>query len=411
MTAIRRLRSRLYDFLEMGSFGSWLGTVFEVSMIILIVSNIIAVAAETVPHLWESYQYQFQLFEIFSVSIFTIEYFIRLWVSVEKYDPDDSRSPTALRVAYIFSPMAIIDLLAILPFHLLAATGMDLRFLRIFRLLKLLKLVRYSAAMSSLVRVIYEERRALHAALVIMIGLVFFAASLMYLAERHVQPEDFGSIPAALWWAITTLTTVGYGDVVPITTAGKIIGGCVMVFGLAFFAIPIGIIASGFSSEMHRKEFIVPTGAIRAFPVFNDIPPAILADVARRIQTILVNAGTVVTHRRDQENGLYVIISGEMSAYYHQRPIALTSGDFFGEASLIVEQGHQPAIVARNKCRLLRLETQDLHMLSSIYPDFGNSLLNIAQERLTELVDEGMLRVSDMDAMISSLRMWVPPKS
>lgn len=410
MTAIRRLRSRLYDFLEMGSFGSWVGTVFEVFMIILIVSNVIAVAAETVPELWERYHYQFQLFEIFSVSIFTVEYIVRLWVSVEKNDPEDSRSPTAHRIAYIFSPMAIIDLLAILPFHLLAATGIDLRFLRIFRLLKFLKLVRYSAAMSSLIRVIYEERRALHAALIIMIGLLFFAASLMYLAERHVQPEDFGSIPAALWWAIATLTTVGYGDVVPITTEGKIIGGFVMVFGLAFFAIPIGIIASGFSSEMHRKEFIVPTGAIRAFPVFNDIPPTILADIARRIQTIQVNAGTVVTHRRDQENGLYVIISGEMSAYYHQRPIALTSGDFFGEASLIVEQGQQPAIVARNKCRLLRLETQDLHMLISIYPEFGNSLYKIAQERLTELVDEGMLRVSDMDTMISILKMWVPPK-
>ncbi len=408
---IRGLRSRLYDFLEMGSFGSRLGTFFEAFMVVLIVSNIIAVAAETVPTLWEQYEQQFQAFEIFSVSIFTVEYLVRLWVCVEKADPEDDRSATADRIAYIFSPMAIIDLLAILPFHLIAVTSVDLRFLRIFRLLRLLKLIRYSAAMSSLVRVMYEEGRSLLAALVVMMGLLFFAAALMYFAERHAQPEDFGSIPAALWWAIATLTTVGYGDVVPITTAGKIIGGCVMIFGLAFFAIPIGIIASGFSSEMHRKEFIVPTGAIRAFPVFNKVPPAILSDIARRIRTIQVGAGTVVAHRRDQENGLYVIISGEMSAYYHHRPIALTAGDFFGEISLILENKYQPAIVARNKCRLLRLETQDLHMLMSIYPYFGTSLYEIGQNRLAEMVDDGLLNVEDSVEILSVLEMWVPSQT
>ena len=263
-------RRRTYDFLEMGSFGSLAGSVFEGFMVALIIANVTAVALETVDSLWEQYANAFDTFELVSIIIFSIEFLVRLWASVERSDNNSSNFMSRLR--FIFQPMSIVDLLAILPFYLVLFAAPDLRFLRIFRLLRLLKLVRYSPAMSSLTRVIYAERRALFAALIIMLGLVFFAASFMYFIEKDAQPQVFGNIPQATWWALTTLTTVGYGDVVPITVYGKILGGAVMIFGLAFYAIPIGIIASGFSDEIHRREFVVPDAIIAKSGIFQDMP-------------------------------------------------------------------------------------------------------------------------------------------
>lgn len=402
-------RRRVYDFIEMGSFGGRMGALFEASMVILICLNVLFVALETVDTIWEQYEVWFNRFELFSVLIFTVEYITRLWVSVEREDDESGKSNFFKRLGYIFTPLAILDLLAILPFYLIMFAVPDMRFLRIFRLVRLLKLVRYSPALMSLARVIYEERRALLATLLVMVGLLLFAASMMYFIEKDVQPEHFGSIPAALWWAIATLTTVGYGDVVPITTEGKMIGGLVMIFGLAFFAIPIGILASGFSSEVHRREFIVPTGAIRGVPIFKSLSTEALSEISKRIRTLRINAGTVISNRRDQDNGLFIVVSGEVSVFYHHRSISLTAGDHFGEISLIIEDGQQPTVVARTHCRILRLESQDLHMLFSVYPEVAKNILGVSIKRLTELVEDGHLSFMDRDEIQSRIEAWVPP--
>ncbi|MCJ9429017.1 cyclic nucleotide-gated ion channel [Kordiimonas marina] len=402
------LRRRTYDFLELGSFAGRAAAAFEFFMIGLILANLAAVALETVPAYWEKYHHFFHWFDVVSVIIFTIEYVARVWASAER---ESVAGDTAFmrRVRYVLSPSALIDLLAILPFYLYlgAVTTVDLRELRVFRLLRLLKLVRYSPALSSLGRVIYAERRALIAALIIMMGLLFFAATIMYGVEHEAQPQAFGSIPEALWWALSTLTTVGYGDVVPVTVTGKIIGGFVMIFGLAFFALPIGIVASGFSDEVHRREFVVPVGVVEDFPVFSRLPREVAHEVATRVRSLAIAPGTVLSHRMDVDNGLYFVMSGEVSAFFKHRPIPMRSGDFVGECGLINENRHQPAAVAHTRCRVMWLESTDLHMILSIYPDLGDQIITYAGERLAEFVEASYLNAEERSAMLESLEAWM----
>lgn len=404
------LRRRVYDFLELGSFGSRSAAIFDYFMIALIVANVAAVALETVAGLWQSYSSWFQWFDVISVTIFSVEYLARVWSAAER-DDGVSSSDMARRLRYMFTPLAAIDLLAILPFFFGLVGGNDWRILRIFRLLRLLKLIRYSPALSSLFRVIFAERRALLAALIIMLGLMFFSSTLMYLIEREAQPEAFGDIPSALWWALATLTTVGYGDVVPITGLGQLVGGLVMIFGLAFYALPIGIIASGFSDEVHRREFVLPIRVIEEFPVFKELSREAARELAERVRSLTLMPGTVLTHRMDRNNGLYCIISGEVSAFHAHEPVPLCEGDFLGECGLITEHGMQPSAVVTKRAKLMWIESVDLHMLLSVYPELAEGLLRHAKDRLAALVNNGSLKEEVSRDMLNSLEETLFPPS
>ena len=193
----------------------------------------------------------FDRFELLSIIVFTIEYLLRAWVSVE-----DPRYQAALtgRLRYLVSPMAIVDLIAILPFYLGMIFNIDTRLLRVLRLFRIFKLSRHFSAMSVLLNVIRTELPTLVSAIFIMLVLVVLASAGMFLVERSVQPETFGTIPRAMWWATITLTTVGYGDVIPVTAAGKVLGIFITILGVGMAALPAGIIASGFNREVHRRR-------------------------------------------------------------------------------------------------------------------------------------------------------------
>jgi len=369
-------------------------------MIFLILANVAAVTLETVPSIWSQFQGGFYWFNIASVLIFTVEYILRVWASAES-DSAVGRSAWRRRLRYMCSPLAVIDLLAILPFYIGIFATIDLRGLRIFRLLRMFKLVRYSPALASLSRVLYMERRALTAAFIIMMGLLFFSATLAHMIEREAQPEAFGSIPAALWWALSTLTTVGYGDVVPITALGQMLGGVVMIIGFAFYAVPIGIIASGFSVEVHRREFLVPSQVVDNFPIFRHMQPQAVSELASRMRTLTVAPGTVITHKMDMHNGLYCILSGEINAFFNHRALPLKSGDYFGELGVIMDGDEQPSTVARTQSKVMRLESADFHTLMSIYPELDNAMTEYRNQRLAELVADGILGEDDREAMLA----------
>ncbi len=229
---------------------NWLNT----ALLILIFLNIIAIILESVSSIELKYSYLFKLFEIFSVVIFSIEYLARLLACVDLTQYKDSPSAFKSRLRYLVTPMAIVDLLAILPFYLSIFFALDLRFLRILRLVRIFKLTRYSAAMKTLTSVLKDEIPALLAAYFIMIIVIVLASSGIYLLEHKIQPNDFGSIPASMWWAVTTLTTVGYGDVTPLTSGGKVFGGLITLIGIAMVALPTGIIASGFGNSFRKKR-------------------------------------------------------------------------------------------------------------------------------------------------------------
>lgn len=223
-------------------------------IIILIILNVFAVILETVVSIHEPYAEFFRIFDLVSVIIFTIEYVLRVW-SIN-HDP---RYPHSFkgRVKYIFSWEALIDLLAILPFYIHVVVGLDLRVLRILRLLRLLRLYRLTAYMKSakLIKDVFRTRASdLKLSLVIILSLIIVAACVVYFAEHPAQPEKFSSIPATLWWAIITVTSVGYGDMVPITVMGKTLTGLISLLGLAVFALPAGIITAGFLDETRKVK-------------------------------------------------------------------------------------------------------------------------------------------------------------
>lgn len=223
--------------------------------------NVIAVILETVEDLSSHYALFFKSFEVFSVFIFTIEYLFRLWACTA-----DDRFKGAMtgRARFAVTPLALVDLMAILPFYLPLLIPLDLRFiraLRLFRLLRILKMGRYSRSAKTLGNVLKEKKEELIMTVVGVLILLVIASSLMYFVENAAQPRAFSSIPAAMWWGVSTLTTVGYGDIYPITPIGKFFGAIIAIFGIGMFAIPAGILASGYAEEIqkaHVKQKICP---------------------------------------------------------------------------------------------------------------------------------------------------------
>jgi voltage-gated potassium channel len=207
----------------------------DAGLFALIVLNVMASVVGTMPGVEARYGRELWLFEVFSVVVFTVEYVIRVWAARD-------------RLRYVLSPLAIIDLIAVLPFYL-PLLGVDLRFVRAFRLLRLFrlaKLARYVRAMGVFGQVLRAKREELVIAISVMGILLICTSSIMYYAENHAQPQVFSSIPASMWWSVATLTTVGYGDVLPLTPLGRLIGGVVAVLGIGFFALPTAILGAGF---------------------------------------------------------------------------------------------------------------------------------------------------------------------
>ncbi len=246
-------RERTAQLLEQSHSADRLSRLTNLTLIAIISLNVIAIVLESVNSLHQQYHQMFWYFEIFSVAIFTIEYLARVWSSPDLMEVHDS-SPIKGRLKYMLSPMALIDLIAILPFYLSLHLAIDLRFLRVLRMLRLFKLTRYSPALSALLDVLQKESETLFAAIVVLLMMLVISASGIYLLESEVQPEAYGSIPDAMWWAIVTLTTVGYGDVAPITPIGKLFGGVIGLIGVGMVALPAAIMASGFAENLHQRK-------------------------------------------------------------------------------------------------------------------------------------------------------------
>ncbi len=247
-----RALQRAYEILE-GTTNDKLTKSFQIFIISLITVNVIVVIIETEESVLDQYGYLFTPFEVFSVIIFTGEYIGR--ILIYKLNPKYNNSKFGL-LRMLVSPMMLVDLAAILPFFLPFVVT-DTRFIRIIRLLRLFrlfKLSRYSEPMQTLGAVFKAKAGDLAVAFFILFIVLIFASSLMYHAEHEAQPEVFSSIPASMWWGIVTLTTIGYGDVYPITIPGKLIAAGVAVIGIAVYAIPTGIMASAFSDELRKKK-------------------------------------------------------------------------------------------------------------------------------------------------------------
>ena len=247
-----KIRKRISEILRVAQPGDTASRTFDIFILILIGLNVVALVLETVTSIREAAHDWFRWIEIVSVMIFTIEYLLRLWSCVEK--PEYAKWFGG-RARYARTPFAIIDLLAILPFYL-PATGLDLRVVRVvrlFRVFRVAKLARYSNALQVIGRVAKAKREELLVVLSAAVLLLLISSTLIYFAEHVGQPEAFSSIPAAMWWGVCTLTTVGYGDVYPATGLGKVLGSLIALLGIGLFALPAGILGAGFVEEIGKK--------------------------------------------------------------------------------------------------------------------------------------------------------------
>ena len=262
-----RARERCHHLLEPSRGGDHASRAIDVLLLALILLNVAAVLAESIETLRLRFEYEFYVFELISVAAFTVEYFCRVWASVEQYSGDRSRSAFIVRIKYMMTPMALVDLFAVAPFYIVVSGlfGMfDMRMLRLLRLLRLFKLSRYSAPLILFWQVLRENAANFAAALGILLIIMILASSGIYFIEHDVQPEAFGSIPAAMWWAFATLTTVGYGDVTPITPIGKVFGAAITVVSIGIVALPAGLLASSFSERLRQKSQVYRHMADRA---------------------------------------------------------------------------------------------------------------------------------------------------
>jgi voltage-gated potassium channel len=249
---MQKLRHYVYSVLEEHDGGTW-GRFINILLIALIIANVLVVVFESEKEFAAKFYTTLIIFEYISLFIFGLEYILRIWIAPENKE-SPYKTPLKIRLHYMVTPMAIIDLIAILPLLLGFFFDGNLLMLRILRLIRGFKITRYSHSMSLLMDVLKREAPTLFSTFVILGALIILAATGIHLVERDQQPENFGSIPKALWWATVTLTTIGYGDVVPITILGKIFGGIIAILGITMAALPAGILASGFTSELNRRR-------------------------------------------------------------------------------------------------------------------------------------------------------------
>jgi voltage-gated potassium channel len=240
----------MYLILEPSEKGGVLETILELFLILIIVLNILAILLDSVHAIHTEYHVYFYQFEMFSVVLFTLEYIGRIYCIVEN---PKFKDPISGRIKYVKTPMAIIDLLAFLPFYL-TFLPIDLRFLRIIRLFglfRMFKIARYMQALTIFKKIIYDRREQLLLSILFILFILVIISTVMFYVEREAQPDKFTSIPATMWWGIATLTTVGYGDMVPLTPLGKFLGGIFAITGVGLLALPAGILSSGFFEMLH----------------------------------------------------------------------------------------------------------------------------------------------------------------
>ena len=251
---------RLFEILEVGKGSDITSKICDNFLVLLVIGSIFAVILGSVPEIDAEFSEEFRWFEIITVLIFTVEYLLRLWVAPLKYK--QSQRP---KIKYISSFYGIVDLAAILPFYVsLFGFGVDLRVLRAARLLRILKISHYNTALQDLALAIYDERKSFVSAIYIFTVTLLITSSLIFFAENSKQPEDFRSIPDAIWWSLITLTTVGYGDVSPITPVGKIIGAITALLGVCTVALLTGIVGNAFSAQLSRKRSEFRSEVIKA---------------------------------------------------------------------------------------------------------------------------------------------------
>jgi voltage-gated potassium channel len=386
-TKFGQIRRRIAELLERGSVGDRASRAVDRALVALIIVNLAAVTLESVPDLAARHRMAFSIIEMVSLLIFSTEYVLRVWVAPE-HPAYGHLTARLAQWRYVISWSGIIDLIAVLPFWLAFALPADLKVLQALRILRFLKLARYSPGMRSLLDALYAERRALVGCFLILMGATLLSATAMHLVEGRAQPERFGTIPDAMWWAIVTLGTIGYGDVVPVTVAGRLVAAATIFAGLLMIALPVGIVATAFAEQIHRRDFVVTWGMVARVPLFTGLNAGQIADIMRLMRAQTVEAGNIITRRGEPAHSMYFIAAGEVEVMVKQRRIRLTVGQFFGELAVLRRAHRSGTVTATARTSLLVLDAHDLHALMDREPLIARRIHAEIQQRLGREVDQ-----------------------
>ncbi len=318
--------------------------------------------------------------------IFLAEYLLRLWACPEAphYDQD---TPLQARLHWARSVEGLINLLAVTPAFLFAGgyaiTGADTA--SVFCILWILKLGLHAPAFSTLVRVMSNERAAIASVLILFTILLMIAATAAHMLERIRQPEQFGSLPGAMWWAVVTLTTTGYGDVVPLTAGGRIVGGLLMISGIAVLALMTGILATGFAQEERRREYLRVWEQVARVPLFASLGVVTLSEIVGKLRTRYYPPRITVVRRGDPGDSMFFISSGEVEVRLpNGGSVALGEGAFFGEMALLERQPRSASVATTKPTTLLVLYASDFYEIASHIPKLAEAVEIEAKRRAEE---------------------------
>lgn len=379
-TRVSSLRHRTFVLLDHGDYASGASLALNWFLIALIAVTLTATVIESVPDLARTYALPLNAIEWAATVVFSLEYAARVWSAAEH--PLLKRGAFFGRLRFVLSFPGLVDLAAILPLWLSFIIASDFRVLLVLRLVRFFKLTRYSPAMRSLLDALYAERRALTGCFVILLGTALVAAALMHLAERTAQPDRFGTIPDSLWWAIVTLGTIGYGDVVPVTVLGRILAGFTIFAGLLMMALPVGIFATAFANEVHRRDFIIAWGLVARIPLFHALTASEIADVMTMLRAQKVASGAVIVRRGEPAHAMYLIADGEVEVKLRHKHLKLGAGQFFGEIAALRRTRRSATVTAVTSTRLLVLDALDLHGLMDRQPALAARIEQAAREKL-----------------------------
>ncbi|MGJ5019070.1 cyclic nucleotide-gated ion channel [Bradyrhizobium oligotrophicum] len=388
------LRDRLYELLEHDHLPSTHGSRVVQFIVLVITLDVLAVVLASDPDIAAAIGGQLRAIKVCSLIVFAAEYVARLW-SVAGHMPR-RQSPHRERLAYALSALGLIDLLSFVPASIALVLG-DRTLEALCIVLPFLKLVRYSPALRSLLSAVQAERRILIGCLVILAGAVLLFASLLYAVERDVQPDKFGTIPHAMWWAIVTLGTVGYGDVVPVTPLGRIITVFAIIWGFAMIALPVAIISTAFAEEIKRRDFVVTWGMLARVPLFSHLSASEIADIMRLLRARTIEAGEVLVRRGDPASSMYFITTGEVEIELPTQCVKLADGTFFGEIALLHRTKRSGTVTATRKTRLLVLDAQDFHALIARMPALAAHVRTIAKARMADSGDLALAELSQAE--------------
>jgi len=313
---------------------------------------------------------------------FLLDYLARLWVASQGIDLP-GRSGWRVRFEWMVSRNGMIDVGSVLPMAVaLALIDWVPDGAPLLAVLWIMRFARYTTGLDMLWRVLARERQPVLGVFLIFVLILLVAAVLAYLAERHVQPDHFGSLSMALWWAVTTLTTTGYGDVVPMTPFGRLLGGFVMICGITVFGLLAGILATGFSSELRRRDFLRNWDLVAQVPFLRDVGPGAIADLANTLRPREVPARAVIARRGHPGDCMYFIVQGEVEAMVQPESHIMGPGDFFGEIALLTGGPRTATIMTLTQCRLLVLDIADFRAIAASRPELLAVIQGEADRRL-----------------------------